>query len=114
MSWELLTKVFKLDPSRLHVTCFEGDEKNGVPRDTESRQPLEGSRSACPDDHIHYFGKDNFWEMGDTGPCGPVHRDLRRPHAGQDRRQGRQRRRPARDGDLEQRLIQYNRNPIAR
>ncbi|HEX8325562.1 MAG TPA: alanine--tRNA ligase [Tepidisphaeraceae bacterium] len=70
MSWELLTKVFKLDPTRLHVTCFEGDPKNGVPRDTEAAK-IWKEVAGLPDSHIHYFGKDNFWEMGDTGPCGP-------------------------------------------
>ncbi|MGD0388966.1 MAG: alanine--tRNA ligase [Tepidisphaeraceae bacterium] len=70
MAWELLTKVWKMDPSRLHVSCFEGDEKNGVPRDTEAAE-LWKQIAGLPDDHIHYFGKDNFWEMGDTGPCGP-------------------------------------------
>lgn len=70
MAWELLTKVWKLDPTRLHVSCFEGDEKNGVPRDTEAAQ-IWKEVAGVPDDHIHYFGKDNFWEMGDTGPCGP-------------------------------------------
>jgi len=70
MAWELLTKVWKMDPTRLHVTCFEGDEKNGVPRDTEAAE-LWKQIAGIPDDHIHYFGKDNFWEMGDTGPCGP-------------------------------------------
>jgi alanyl-tRNA synthetase len=70
MAWELLTKVWGLDPSRLHVSCFEGDERNGVPRDTESAQ-IWKEVAGLPDDHIHYFGKDNFWEMGDTGPCGP-------------------------------------------
>jgi alanyl-tRNA synthetase len=70
MAWELLTQVWKLDPSRLHVTCYEGDEKNGVPRDTEAAD-LWKRIAGLPDDHIHYFGKDNFWEMGDTGPCGP-------------------------------------------
>jgi alanyl-tRNA synthetase len=69
-AWELLTEVWKLDPARLHVTCFEGDEKNGVPRDTEAAE-LWKEVAGLPDDHIHYFGKDNFWEMGDTGPCGP-------------------------------------------
>ncbi len=76
MSWELLTQVWKLDPTRLHVSCFEGDAANGVPRDTEAADIWRnvanwerfGRRS---DDHIHYFGKDNFWEMGETGPCGP-------------------------------------------
>ncbi|MCC7191992.1 MAG: alanine--tRNA ligase [Phycisphaeraceae bacterium] len=70
MSWELLTQVWKLDPSRIHVTCFEGDEKNGVPRDTEAAD-IWKQVARLPDNHIHYFGKDNFWEMGDTGPCGP-------------------------------------------
>src|SRR5687767_12215499 len=70
MAWELLTKVWKLDPSRLHVSCFEGDEKNGVPRDTDAAQ-IWKDVARLPEDHIHYFGKDNFWEMGDTGPCGP-------------------------------------------
>jgi len=76
MSWELLTKVWGLDPTKLHVSCFEGDEKNGVPRDTEAadiwRKVANWEQYGLKsDDHIHYFGKDNFWEMGDTGPCGP-------------------------------------------
>ena len=70
MAWELLTKVYKLDASRLHVSCFEGDEKNNVPRDTEAAD-IWKKVAGLADDHIHYFGKDNFWEMGDTGPCGP-------------------------------------------
>jgi alanyl-tRNA synthetase len=70
MAWELLTKVWKLDPTRLHVSCYEGDEKNGVPRDTEAAN-IWKQVAGLPDDHIHYFGKDNFWEMGETGPCGP-------------------------------------------
>jgi alanyl-tRNA synthetase len=70
MAWELLTQVWKLDPTRLHVSCFEGDEKNGVPRDTEAAD-IWKQVAGLTDDHIHYFGKDNFWEMGDTGPCGP-------------------------------------------
>jgi alanyl-tRNA synthetase len=70
MAWELLTKVWELDPSRLHVSCFEGDEKNGVPRDEEAAQ-IWREVAGVKEDHIHYFGKDNFWEMGDTGPCGP-------------------------------------------
>ncbi len=70
MAWELLTGVWRIDPSRLHVTCFEGDERNGVPRDTEAAD-IWKQVAGLPDDHIHYFGKDNFWEMGETGPCGP-------------------------------------------
>jgi alanyl-tRNA synthetase len=76
MAWELLTKVWKLDPTRLHVSCYEGDEKHGIPRDTEAaeiwRKVANWEQYGCKtDEHIHYFGKDNFWEMGETGPCGP-------------------------------------------
>jgi len=70
MAWELLTKVWKLDPSRLHVSCYEGDEKHGIPRDEEAAT-LWKQIAHLDDAHIHYFGKDNFWEMGETGPCGP-------------------------------------------
>ncbi len=70
MAWELLTQVWKLDPSRLHVSCFEGNEAAGIPRDTDAAE-IWKQVAGLPDDHIHYFGKDNFWEMGDTGPCGP-------------------------------------------
>jgi alanyl-tRNA synthetase len=70
MAWELLTRVWQMDPTRLHVTCYEGDPANNVPRDTEAAD-LWKQIAGLPDDHIHYFGKDNFWEMGDTGPCGP-------------------------------------------
>ena len=71
MSWELLTQVFKLDPSRLHVTCFEGDAEKKIPRDEEAAK-LWKEISGLPDDHIHFGNfKDNFWVMGDTGPCGP-------------------------------------------
>src|SRR5271156_3159538 len=68
--FELLGGVWKIDPERLHVTCFQGDEKTGVPRDPEAAD-LWKQVAGLPDDHIHYFGSDNFWEMGDTGPCGP-------------------------------------------
>ena len=70
MAWELLTKVWGLDPTRLHVSCYEGNTAAGIPRDTEAAD-LWKSIANLPDDHIHYFGKDNFWEMGETGPCGP-------------------------------------------
>ncbi|MBC8107218.1 MAG: alanine--tRNA ligase, partial [Anaerolineae bacterium] len=70
MAWELMTGVWKMDKSRLHVTCYEGDEANGVPRDTEAAN-LWKEIAGLPDDHIHFLGKSNFWEMGDTGPCGP-------------------------------------------
>lgn len=69
-AWELLTEVWKLDKSRLHVTVFEGDEKNGIPQDTEAAD-LWKSVGVLPG-HIHLGNKkDNFWEMGNTGPCGP-------------------------------------------
>jgi alanyl-tRNA synthetase len=70
MAWELLTNVWKLDPARLHVSCYEGDEESAIPRDTEAAD-LWKQIAGLSDDHIHYFGKENFWEMGDTGPCGP-------------------------------------------
>jgi alanyl-tRNA synthetase len=70
MAWELLTKVWKIDPTRLHATCYEGDEKNGIPRDEEAAR-LWKEIAGLPDGQIHFFGKENFWEMGDTGPCGP-------------------------------------------
>jgi len=76
--WELLTDIFGIDKDRLYVTVFEGDEKEGL------KQDLEASviwKTLIPGDHI-LFGskKDNFWEMGDTGPCGPcseIHVDIR-------------------------------------
>lgn len=69
-AWELLTDVWKLDKSRLHVTVFEGDPANGIPRDDEAAGFWKAV--GVPDDHIHLGNKkDNFWEMGNTGPCGP-------------------------------------------
>jgi alanyl-tRNA synthetase len=69
-AWELLTEVWKLDKSRLHVTVFEGDPEGGVPRDEEAAGWWK-SVGVDPS-RIHFFGKkDNFWEMGETGPCGP-------------------------------------------
>ncbi len=77
-AWEFLTERMKLDSDRIYVTVFEGDPKDGVARDQEAydywkeylppQRILDGSK------------KDNFWEMGDTGPCGPcseIHLDLR-------------------------------------
>jgi alanyl-tRNA synthetase len=69
-AWELLTVVWKLDPGRLHVTVFEGDPANGIPRDDEAATYWKAV--GVPDAHIHLGNKkDNFWEMGSTGPCGP-------------------------------------------
>lgn len=79
-SWELLTEVYKIDKSRLYATVFEGDEKEKLPA---SKVALEKWKKILPDPfHQIVFGnkKDNFWEMGDTGPCGPcseIHVDLR-------------------------------------
>ena len=107
-AWELLTKKWGLDPKRLYMTYFRGDEKTGVPPDNEARDiwikvgyacarslylskcmmirlhlqlcvnfaarcitsPL--TRCRVPKEHVLPFGmKENFWEMGETGPCGP-------------------------------------------
>jgi alanyl-tRNA synthetase len=77
-SWELLTEVYKIDKNRLYVTVFEGDEKEGLPRDEEA---INEWKKWIPEDRILPFGKkDNFWEMGETGPCGPcteIHYDAR-------------------------------------
>ncbi len=77
-AWELLTEVYKLPPERLYVTIFGGDAEWNLPRDIET---YDLWRTFVPDSHIRFFGrKDNFWEMGDTGPCGPcteIHIDLR-------------------------------------
>ncbi len=70
MAWELLTGVFKLDPTRLHASCYEGNSAAGIPRDSEAAD-LWKEIAGLPDERIHFFGKDNFWEMGETGPCGP-------------------------------------------
>ena len=77
-AWEYLTEVLKLDKNRLYVTVFEGSEAEGLSRDDEAAgiwaQFLPADRI------INGNKKDNFWEMGDTGPCGPcseIHIDLR-------------------------------------
>ncbi len=77
-SWELLTEVYKLPKDRLYVTYFEGDEKEGLEADTETYQLW---KQYVAEDHILRGNKkDNFWEMGETGPCGPcseIHFDSR-------------------------------------
>ncbi len=77
-AWEILTKKYNLDESRLYVTIFGGDSSDGLSRDLESydywKEIVEESKI------IDGSKKDNFWEMGDTGPCGPcseIHIDLR-------------------------------------
>jgi alanyl-tRNA synthetase len=70
-AWELLTGVWGLDKSRLHATVFEGDKDAGVEPDDEAAQYWRTLTDIDPS-HIHQGNKkDNFWEMGDTGPCGP-------------------------------------------
>jgi alanyl-tRNA synthetase len=69
-AWELLTEVWGLDKTRLHVTVFEGDPANGIPRDDEAASFWKAV--GVPEGQIHLGNKkDNFWEMGNTGPCGP-------------------------------------------
>ncbi len=77
-AWELLTEVYKLDKDRLYVTIFEGNPEEGVDLDHEAEQCWLEHVSA--DRIILGNKKDNFWEMGETGPCGPcseIHIDLR-------------------------------------
>ncbi len=77
-AWELLTEVYKIDKSRLYATVFKGSAEDGTALDEEARQTW---MKLMPEDHILFGDKhDNFWEMGDTGPCGPcseIHIDLR-------------------------------------
>ncbi|KAJ5088144.1 Translation elongation/initiation factor/Ribosomal beta-barrel [Penicillium angulare] len=76
-SWELLTKVYGLDPDRLYVTYFEGNEAGGLDPDLEAKELWKSV--GVPESHILPGNmQDNFWEMGDQGPCGPcseVHYD---------------------------------------
>lgn len=76
--WELLTEVYKLPKERLYVTVFGGDATDNLPVDDEAKDLW---RQFVPDDRIlHGAKKDNFWEMGESGPCGPcseIHIDLR-------------------------------------
>jgi alanyl-tRNA synthetase len=78
-AWELLTKVWGIDPNRLWATVFAGDREDGLQKDDEAAA-LWKKVSSLPADRILAFGKkDNFWEMGETGPCGPcseIHIDL--------------------------------------
>lgn len=77
-SWELLTGVYKISPDRLYVTVFAGDDNEGLPTDEEA---IAEWKKHVASERILAFGKkDNFWEMGDTGPCGPcteIHVDCR-------------------------------------
>jgi alanyl-tRNA synthetase len=77
-AWELLTTVYGLDKDRLYASVFEGDQSEGLDADNEA---IGFWKKWVPEDRILRFDKkDNFWEMGDTGPCGPcseIHVDLR-------------------------------------
>ena len=77
-SWELLTSVLNIPKDRLYVTVFEGDAKEGLPKDEEAA--AEWKKWITEDRILLGNKKDNFWEMGDTGPCGPcteIHVDTR-------------------------------------
>ena len=77
-AWELLTEVYKIDKTKLYATVFEGSDEDGTALDTEAQAAW---LKHLPADHVLTGNKhDNFWEMGDTGPCGPcseIHIDLR-------------------------------------
>jgi alanyl-tRNA synthetase len=77
-AWDLLVNVYGLEQERLYATVFEGDSSDGLQADEEARNFWT---EYLPEDRVLYFGKkDNFWEMGETGPCGPcseIHIDLR-------------------------------------
>ena len=77
-AWELLTEIYKIDKERLYATVFEGDTSDGTEMDKEA---YERWKTHLPESRILTGNKkDNFWEMGDTGPCGPcseIHIDLR-------------------------------------
>ncbi len=78
-AWELFTKVWGIDPNRLWATVFAGDQTDGLPKDEEAEK-LWPKVTPIPAERVLACGKkDNFWEMGDTGPCGPcseIHIDL--------------------------------------
>ncbi len=78
-AWQLLTEVWGLDKNRLYATVFAGDEKDGLPADAEAEQLWKEVTDIDPSHVTRWGRKDNFWEMGDTGPCGPcteIHYDM--------------------------------------
>ncbi len=70
-AWELLTKVWGLPEDRLWVTVFEGNEKDGLPADAEAERIWIEEAGVAPERVLRCSKEDNFWEMGETGPCGP-------------------------------------------
>lgn len=77
-AWELLTEVYKIDKDSLYVTIFEGDDSEGLQRDTEAYD--EWKKYIAEERILNGSKHDNFWEMGDQGPCGPcseIHVDIR-------------------------------------
>ena len=86
-AWELLTDVWGLEKDRLHATVFEGDQADGLEADSEAAE-IWRTETDIDHNNIHFCSKkDNFWEMGDTGPCGPcseIHIDLTPDKSGRD------------------------------
>ncbi len=79
-AWELLVDKWGMDPDRLYATVFGGDKEDGLPVDDEAIELWKSETSIAHDHILKFDKKDNFWEMGDTGPCGPcseLHIDLR-------------------------------------
>ena len=78
MAWDLLTNVYGLNKERIYITVFEGDK---IDKTTPDEEAVGFWKAHIPQEQILYFDKkDNFWEMGDTGPCGPcseIHYDMR-------------------------------------
>ncbi len=80
-AWQLFTGVWKIDPDKLWATVFGGDTADGVPPDTEAESLWKEKTGISPERVLRFGRKDNFWEMGETGPCGPcseIHMDLGR------------------------------------
>jgi len=78
-AWQLLTKVFGIEPGRLWATVFAGDQADGLPKDDEAAKLWTKVTPISAEKVLAFGRKDNFWEMGDTGPCGPcseIHIDL--------------------------------------
>ncbi len=78
-AWELVTEVWGIDPDKLWATVFEGDKEDGLPEDKEAKELWTKVTPISPERVLSFGKKDNFWEMGTTGPCGPcseIHIDL--------------------------------------